>query len=47
MADKTLVIYFDEYDITPGYVGFPMFPIVTFELQDIVKEDRPFYILNV
>lgn len=38
IADKSLVIYFQAYDITPGYVGIPMFPINGFFLEDILKE---------
>ncbi|WP_026703267.1 RsiV family protein [Salibacterium aidingense] len=41
LADKSLVIYFDQYDITPGYVGFPMFLISGYALQDIVEESSP------
>lgn len=41
IADKVLVIYFQAYDITPGYVGLPMFPISVYDLQDIVMEDGP------
>ncbi|SDI49003.1 RsiV family protein [Alteribacillus bidgolensis] len=47
IADKTLVIYFNEYDISPGYAGFPMFPIPAFELQDITKENSPLDVLSV
>lgn len=41
IADKSLVIYFQLYEITPYYVGFPMFPISVFEIQDIIDEDGP------
>lgn len=41
IADKSLVIYFPVYELTPGYYGFPMFPISVYELQDIVIEDGP------
>lgn len=41
IADKALVIYFQAYEITPGYVGIPMFPISVYELQDLVIEDGP------
>ncbi|WP_185819674.1 RsiV family protein [Salibacterium salarium] len=41
LADKSIVIYFDEYDITPGYVGFPMFPISGYDLQSSVKSTSP------
>jgi hypothetical protein len=39
IADKALVIYFQLYEITPYYVGFPMFPISVYDLQDIIDEN--------
>ncbi|MGM0878051.1 MAG: DUF3298 domain-containing protein [Bacillota bacterium] len=45
IADKALIIYFDMYDITPGYVGFPMFPIMSYHLQDIIEDKSPLGIL--
>lgn len=41
IADKALVIYFQLYEITPYYVGFPMFPISVFQLQDMIDENGP------
>lgn len=41
IADKSLVIYFQLYDITPYYAGFPMFPISVFDLQDMADELGP------
>ncbi|SET48162.1 Protein of unknown function [Oceanobacillus limi] len=41
IADKTLVIYFQLYEITPYVFGFPMFPISVYDLQDILNEDGP------
>lgn len=41
VADKALVVYFQLYEITPYYVGLPMFPISVYALQDIVAEDGP------
>jgi hypothetical protein len=41
IADKSLVVYFQLYEITPYYYGFPMFPISVYELQDIVAENSP------
>jgi len=41
VADKSLIIYFQLYDITPYAFGFPMFPISIYALQDIIKEDGP------
>lgn len=41
IADKCLVLYFQLYEIAPYAVGFPMFPISVFELQDIASDDGP------
>ncbi|MCC3357730.1 DUF3298 and DUF4163 domain-containing protein [Bacillus sp. REN16] len=41
IADKTLVIYFQLYDLTPYVFGFPMFPISVYDIQDIIDEDGP------
>lgn len=41
IADKSLVIYFPVYAITPGYFGFPMFPISVYDLEDIVRDQSP------
>lgn len=41
IADKTLVIYFQLYEITPYAFGFPMFPISVFAIQDMINEDGP------
>lgn len=45
IADKSLIIYFDMYEITPGYVGFPMFPIGSYQLQDLIDDTSPLGIL--
>lgn len=45
IADKVLVIYFQLYEITPYYIGLPMFPISVFALSDIYKEDGPLGIM--
>lgn len=39
IADQTLVIYFQAYDITPGYIGIPTFPIPIFRLEQLIPED--------
>ncbi|WP_240375852.1 RsiV family protein [Bacillus piscicola] len=44
VADQVLVVYFDKYEITPGYVGFPTFPIPIYQLEDLLREDNPFSI---
>ena len=41
IADKVLVIYFQLYEITPYVVGFPMFPISVYDIQNIIDEDGP------
>ena len=41
IADKSLVIYFQLYEITSYAVGFPMFPISVFDLQDLIDENSP------
>lgn len=41
IADKSLVIYFQLYDITPYVFGFPMFPISVYDIRDIIDEDGP------
>lgn len=41
IADKSLVIYFQLYEITPYVVGFPMFPISVFELEEIIDPNGP------
>ncbi|WP_174616064.1 DUF3298 and DUF4163 domain-containing protein [Virgibacillus ihumii] len=41
IADKTLVIYFQLYEITPYVFGFPMFPISVYSIEDIINEDGP------
>lgn len=41
VADKTIVIYFQLYELTPYVYGFPMFPISVYGLQDIIDENGP------
>ncbi len=41
IADKSLGIFFQLYDLTPYVYGFPMFPISVYSLQDIIVEDGP------
>lgn len=41
IADKTLVIYFQLYEITPYVFGFPMFPISVYDIQDIIDGRGP------
>jgi len=46
LTDQTLVIYFQQYDIAPYYVGLPLFPIPIYELEDIVSDHGPLDILS-
>lgn len=41
IADKCLVLYFQAIEITPHYVGIPVFPISVFDLEDIIKKGGP------
>lgn len=39
IADKSLVLYFQAIEITPHYVGIPMFPISVYEIEDMINPD--------
>jgi hypothetical protein len=41
IADKSLVVYFQLYELTAYAYGIPFFPISVYELQDIIREDGP------
>ena len=41
IADTSLVIYFQLYEITPYYWGFPYFPIPILDIASIRKPDGP------
>lgn len=41
IADKSLVLYFQPLEITPHYIGSPMFPISVYELESIIDENGP------
>lgn len=45
LADKALVIFYPLYAITPYYVGFPMFPVSVYDLQDIAAENGPLSVM--
>lgn len=47
IADKSLVLYFQLYELTPYAFGFPFFPISVYELADIIDEDGPLGIMAV
>lgn len=46
VADKSLVIYFQLYELSPYYVGFPMFPISVYDIGAIVADNSPLSILS-
>lgn len=41
IADRSLVVYFQLYEITPYVYGFPYFPIPVYDVQDIANEEGP------
>ena len=41
LADHSIVLYFQLYEISPYVAGFPYFPIPIWDLQDIIKPDGP------
>lgn len=41
IADKSLVIYFQQVEISPYYVGFPYFIIPIYDISDIILENGP------
>ncbi|WP_227002708.1 RsiV family protein [Salicibibacter kimchii] len=41
VADKTLVIFFDLYDLLPYAYGIPYFPISVYSMMDLLNEDGP------
>lgn len=41
VADRSLVIYFQLYELAAYVFGFLYFPISVYELQDIINEDGP------
>jgi len=41
IADTSLVIYFQLYEITPYASGFPYFPIAILDISDIIRPEGP------
>ncbi|KIL47447.1 DUF3298 and DUF4163 domain-containing protein [Jeotgalibacillus campisalis] len=41
LADHSLVIYFQQYEISPYVAGFPYFPIPIWDIQDLIAETGP------
>lgn len=39
LADKSLVLFFQLYEITPYYMGLQYFPISVYQIQDIIDEE--------
>ena len=39
IADKSLVLFFQLYEITPYYMGLQYFPISVYQIQDIIAEE--------
>ncbi len=45
LADHSLVIYFQLYEISPYVAGFPYFPIPILDIQDSIQPEGPLEIL--
>lgn len=43
IADTSLVIYFQLYEITPYVWGFPYFPVPILDIQNIIKQSGPLH----
>ncbi|RAP78251.1 DUF3298 and DUF4163 domain-containing protein [Paenibacillus montanisoli] len=41
IADRSLVIYFALYELTPYAFGFPYFPISVYDISDIINPNGP------
>lgn len=41
IADRSLVIFFQLYDIAPYSAGIPYFPISIYEIEDIISDNTP------
>ena len=41
IADLSLVIFFQLYEITPYVYGIPYFPISIYEIEDIIDDNGP------
>ena len=46
IQNRTLMIYFQLYELAPYVYGFVTFPIPTREIEDIIREDGPLSILR-
>ncbi|MGI6587033.1 MAG: DUF3298 domain-containing protein [Lutisporaceae bacterium] len=45
IADKSLVLFFQLYEITPYYMGLQYFPISVYQIKDIIAEEGALGIL--
>ncbi|MDG5473027.1 DUF3298 and DUF4163 domain-containing protein [Jeotgalibacillus sp. ET6] len=41
LADHSLVIYFQQYEISPYVAGFPYFPIPIWDIKDLITDTGP------
>ncbi|MDD4767808.1 MAG: RsiV family protein [Desulfotomaculaceae bacterium] len=41
LTENALVIYFQEIEFTPHYIGIPEFPIPYSQIKNLVREDGP------
>lgn len=41
IADKSLILYYQLYDLAPYYYGITYFPISVYKIQDIIDENGP------
>ncbi|WP_255323435.1 RsiV family protein [Priestia megaterium] len=41
IADKSLVLFYQLYDLTPYVYGIPYFPISIYAIQDIIEDESP------
>lgn len=46
LSDLILVLIFQQYEITPGYYGTVYFPVSTYEITDIIRQDSPLYLVS-
>jgi hypothetical protein len=47
IADRTLVIYFPLFELTPYAFGFPYFPISVYDIVDIINPTGPLAVMAV
>jgi len=47
LADKSIVLFYQLYDLAPYYYGFPMFPISNYTLLPLVSDQSPISILAI